>query len=34
MNTYVMGARSMRTCEYDGGGGSNFCHFGTCVLIE
>ena len=24
MNTYVMGARSMRTCEYDGGGGQIF----------
>ena len=23
----------MRTCAYDGGGGSNFCHFGAYVLI-
>ena len=28
------GARSMRTCAYDGGGGSNFCHFSEYVLIE
>ena len=28
------GARSMRTCAYNEGGGSNFCHFGVCVLIE
>ena len=28
------GARSMCTCAYDGGGGSNFCHFGAYVLIE
>ena len=35
MSTYAMGgARSMRTCAYDGGGGSNFFHFGAYVLIE
>ena len=28
------GAHSMRMCAYDGGGGSNFCHFGAYVLIE
>ena len=28
------GARSMRTCAYDGGGGSNFCHSGAYVLLE
>ena len=28
------GARSMRTCVYNGGGGSNFCHFGAYGLIE
>ena len=28
------GARSMRTCAYDGGGGSKICHFGAYVLIE
>ena len=35
-NEYVRnrGARSMRTCTYDGGGGLNFCHFGAYVLIE
>ena len=35
MSTYAMGGgRSMRTCAYEGGGGSNFCHFGAYVLIE
>ena len=34
MSTYAMGGRGMRTCAYDGGGGSNFCHFGAYVLIE
>ena len=24
----------MRTCAYDVGEGSNFCHFGAYVLIE
>ena len=33
-STYAMGDRSKRTCAYDGGGGSIFCHFGTYVLIE
>ena len=28
------GARSRRTCAYDGEEGSNFCHFGAYVLIE
>ena len=28
------GAHSMCTCAYDGGRGSNFCHFGAYVLIE
>ena len=35
MSTYAIGgARSMRTCAYDGGWGSNFCHFDEYVLIE
>ena len=24
----------MRMCVYDGGGGSDFCHFGAYILIE
>ena len=28
------GGRSKCTCEYDRGGGSNFCYFGAYVLIE
>ena len=31
---YRMGGHSKRTCAYDGGRGSNFCHFGMYVLIE
>ena len=35
MSTYgIGGTRSMRTCAYDGEGGSSFCHFGAYVLIE
>ena len=36
MSTYAIvdGARSMRTCAYDGEGGSIFFHFGAYVLIE
>ena len=35
MSTYAMGvACSMHMCAYDGGGGSNFCHFGAYILIE
>ena len=28
------GGRSKHMRAYDGGGGSNFCYFGACVLIE
>ena len=28
------GVRMKRTCAYEGGGGSNFSHFGAYVLIE
>ena len=28
----IGGARSMRTCAHDGGGGSNVCHFGAYAL--
>ena len=33
--TYTMrGVRNKRTCAYDVGRGSNFCHFGVYVQIE
>ena len=32
--TYKNGGRSKSTCTYDEGGGSNFGHYGACVLME
>ena len=33
-STDVRLGHSKRTCAYDRGGGSNFCHFGAYALIE